>query len=341
MRQLALSLAILTLGTSSSWAPTHGRSPEAPAKPVERFVTVSDGTKLQLLDWGGSGAPNAETIVLLAGLGNTAYIYSDFAPRLASRFHVIALTRRGHGRSGPAQELMPQRLARDIHDVLDALKISRANLVGHSIAGAELTDFATAWPQRVRSLIYIDAAYDRKLQSKLDLEYEDPVPWTPPSKSDLSSMTAYLQYRGRRTALPGAYYGQIWSPAVEADTRETIQQLPDGSVRERPVAFDKFVSAASQKAPDYRAVTAPILAIYAAADHYAALPPQASPELAREAGDYQKKAIIPWTEASIRELRSQRPDATIVMIRGLHHLFISNATELAAMITKFITGLEK
>jgi pimeloyl-ACP methyl ester carboxylesterase len=312
-------------------------------------VTVSDGTKLQLLDWGGPGQTagktasqtSGETIILLAGLGNTAYIYSDFAPRLTSRFHVVALTRRGHGRSGPAHEFTPQRLARDVHDVLDALKISRASLVGHSLAGEELTAFATAWPQRVRSLIYIDAAYDRKLQSELDLKYEEPVPWKPPSKSDLASIAAYLQYFRRRSALPGAYFGQIWGPAVEVDARESVDQFPDGSVHVRPAGFDKFVSEASRKAPDYRATTAPILAIYAAADHYAALPPQASPELTRKAGDYQKKAIIPWTEASIRELRSQRPDATIVTIQGLHHLFISNETEAAAMITKFIAGLEK
>jgi pimeloyl-ACP methyl ester carboxylesterase len=348
MRRLALRLAVLTL-SAPSWAATPVTPSALRAQPAERFVTVSDGTKLQLLDWGGpakakgenKGNTGGETILLLAGLGNSAYIYTDFAPRLTSRFHVIALTRRGHGRSGPAHDVTPKRLARDVRDVLDALKISRATLVGHSLAGEELTAFARAWPQRVLSLVYIDAAYDRKLQSELDRKYEEPVPWKPPSKSDLASVPAYLQYRRNRAALPGAYYGQIWSHAVEADTRETLEVMPDGSVRERPMDYEKFVSETSRNTPDYRATAAPILAIYAASDHYSALPPQAPPALVQKAGDYQKKAIIPWTETSIRELRSQRPDATIVTLPGLHHLFITNAPDVAAMITKFITGLDK
>ena len=40
------------------------------------FVTVN-GTRLHYLDFGGTGEP----VVLLAGHGNTAWIWSDFGPR--------------------------------------------------------------------------------------------------------------------------------------------------------------------------------------------------------------------------------------------------------------------
>ena len=59
------------------------------------FVTVAPGVRLHYLDFGGTGQP----LVLLAGLGNTAHAYDDFAPALTDRFHVIALTRRGFGES--------------------------------------------------------------------------------------------------------------------------------------------------------------------------------------------------------------------------------------------------
>ena len=51
--------------------------------------------KLEVLDWGGSG----RGLVLLAGLGSTAHVYDDFAPKLTSEYHVYGITRRGFGAS--------------------------------------------------------------------------------------------------------------------------------------------------------------------------------------------------------------------------------------------------
>src|SRR5262249_3174872 len=60
------------------------------------FVAVEKSVRLELLDWGGSGRP----VVLLAGGGNTAHVFDEFAPKLAGAFHVYGLTRRGFGASG-------------------------------------------------------------------------------------------------------------------------------------------------------------------------------------------------------------------------------------------------
>lgn len=54
------------------------------------FVTVDNGVKLEILDWGGSG----RAIVLLAGY-QTAHEYHDIAPKLAAFGHVYGITRRG------------------------------------------------------------------------------------------------------------------------------------------------------------------------------------------------------------------------------------------------------
>src|ERR1700680_1450721 len=60
-----------------------------------QFVTVDENVRLEVLDWGGSGRP----VVLLSGLGNTAHIFDDFAPKLTSEFHIYGITRRGFGNS--------------------------------------------------------------------------------------------------------------------------------------------------------------------------------------------------------------------------------------------------
>jgi len=43
--------------------------------------------------------------------------------------------------------------------VLDALKLNRPVLAGHSIAGEELSSVGTRHPERIAGLIYLDAAY--------------------------------------------------------------------------------------------------------------------------------------------------------------------------------------
>jgi pimeloyl-ACP methyl ester carboxylesterase len=119
---------------------------------------VGDGVVLEVLDWGGAGAP----IVLLAGLGNSAHIFDDFAPALIDRGHVLGVSRRGFGASTvPPTGYDIPTLGRDIVRTLDSLGLSRATFVGHSIASEELNWLGSEHPERVTGLVYVDAAYDR------------------------------------------------------------------------------------------------------------------------------------------------------------------------------------
>jgi non-heme chloroperoxidase len=130
-----------------------------PSPHTVQFVTVDKDVRLEVLDWGGSGRP----VVLLAGLGNTAHVFDDFAPKLTPEYHVYGITRRGYGASSaPAvggSAYSADRLGDDVLAVLNALKIERPVLVGHSIAGEELSSVATRHPERIAGLIYLDAAY--------------------------------------------------------------------------------------------------------------------------------------------------------------------------------------
>ena len=116
----------------------------------------SDGVSLHFIDWGGSGRP----LVLLAGLGGTAQLFRGLAPRLAERFRVAALTRRGHGRSDrPEAGYDLDTMVDDIRRFLDTMGFPRAILVGHSWAGIEMPRFATRYPERVEAVIYLDALH--------------------------------------------------------------------------------------------------------------------------------------------------------------------------------------
>jgi non-heme chloroperoxidase len=130
-----------------------------PSPHTVQFVTVDNNVKLEVLDWGGSGRP----LVLLAGLGNTAHVFDDFAPKLTPEYHVYGITRRGFGASSaPIPDNVnysADTLGDDVLTALDALKLEHPVLVGHSIAGEELSSVATRHPERVAGLIYLDAAY--------------------------------------------------------------------------------------------------------------------------------------------------------------------------------------
>ncbi len=128
-----------------------------PSPHTSKFVTVEKKVKLEVLDWGGSGRP----VVLLAGLGSTAHTFDEFAPKLTPEYHVYGITRRGFGASSaPASGYSADRLGDDILVVLDALKIERPVLIGHSIAGEELSSIGTRYPGRIAGLIYLEAAYE-------------------------------------------------------------------------------------------------------------------------------------------------------------------------------------
>src|SRR3954470_1334674 len=156
-----------TATTTASWTdPSHHRV---------RMVAVAQKVKLEVLDWGGSGEP----VVFLPGLGNSAHVFDDFAPQFTDGFHVLGITRRGYGASSqPGSGYGSARLAADIKAVLDTLHLTRVVLVGHSIAGDELTKFASTCPNRIAKLVYLDAAHDR---TGLPALFKDaPIPPSPP-----------------------------------------------------------------------------------------------------------------------------------------------------------------
>jgi pimeloyl-ACP methyl ester carboxylesterase len=94
-------------------------------------------------------------------MGDTPHRYDDFAPRFTNQFRALGLTRRGHGESEiPETGYDTATLIEDIRQFLDALKIQRVVLAGHSFAGDELTRFAVVHPDRVIKLIYFDSAFD-------------------------------------------------------------------------------------------------------------------------------------------------------------------------------------
>ena len=130
-----------------------------PTPHAVQFITVEKNIKLEVLDWGGSGRP----VVLLTGMGNDAHVFDRFATKLTGSYHVYGITRRGYGKSSASAATVANytadRLGDDVLAVIDALKLDRPVLVGHSLGGEELSSVGSRHPEKVAGLIYLDAGY--------------------------------------------------------------------------------------------------------------------------------------------------------------------------------------
>lgn len=193
--------------------------------PQIRRVAVAPDVELEVLDWHGRGAP----LVFLPGLGDTGHAFGTFAPRFRDAYHVYAITPRGFGASSrPADGYDSGTRARDIVAVLDSLGVRRAVLVGHSIAGDELSRVAVDYPERVRALLYLDA-----YSYGTDYDLAASLP-TPRARAAFRWPAADSAIRARVLAgTRRAEYGRIGAAAL------AIYAL-DASVRQIYPAFDTF-----------------------------------------------------------------------------------------------------
>ena len=237
----------------------HAQAPAAsavwkdPSPHKTQFVDVTPAVKLEVLDWGGTGRP----IVLLAGGGDTAHVFDDFAPKLTDSFHVYGITRRGFGASGFAEaEAGPDRHGDDVLAVIDALGLKKPVLVGHSYGGAELSSVATRHPSRVAGLVYLDAGYpyafdNGDVPSMKDFEALRSPQRAGPAGAELASFDALRKH----------YLQVLGFTYPEAELRHRRTANPDGSVGERRMAPGGATLLAHMK--KYATIPAPALLIYA------------------------------------------------------------------------------
>ncbi len=304
--------------------------------PTDAFFD-SDGVKLHYIDWGGTGRP----MVLLAGLGDTAHQYRGLGPKLASRFTVVGLTRRGHGQSDrPDSGYDLDTFVEDVRRFLDALGIERSILVGHSFGGLEVSLFAIRYPERVEAIAYLDALFPR-LDPEPDLS-GDPVwsviPTGGPKVEDLVSREAYLAYYKR--ARPA--WARIWCEAIEADLMSKVTVRDDGGLElhhDDELMNRIYAEAWSRRNPEYDRIEVPMLAIVPDGNYHQSLPLHATGELGRAANEYWEKKILPWIRQRTTVFLQAAPTACVVELDSpYHHIFIAEENETVTAIGDFLAS---
>jgi pimeloyl-ACP methyl ester carboxylesterase len=325
VRALLLTAFFLAmLGPSSIFA---AAAPCVASAAGEDSFCDLNGLKLHFVDWGGKGP----VVILLAGLGDSARIFDDFAPLLSRTHHVIALTRRGFGLSqAPADgNYTNAALVGDILGLMDALSIERASFVGHSIAGGELAALGERHPDRVERLVFIDAAYDRTRAFDI-MQNLPPLP--PPSPADRLDLAAFTAWR--EAALG------VHRPAVSHDLREVTRMTPQGLTSKTPMTVSASVLEGDIAAPPHwAAIRAPQFAFYTSKDVLDQVPPAATAAQRQAFLDYSLKVIRPWMLRAQADFLEHAPCGTAIEVpHSTHYLYLVRPEWTAEKILNFLSA---
>jgi pimeloyl-ACP methyl ester carboxylesterase len=125
---------------------------------TRRFVETSAGT----IHCAIAGESNGEDVLLLHQTPRSWNEYREVLPLLGRRRRTIAIDMTGFGDSAalPWGSDSIERWAEVALEVLDALEIERAHLVGHHTGAVVATEMAVRAPERASSVVLSSAPFD-------------------------------------------------------------------------------------------------------------------------------------------------------------------------------------
>jgi pimeloyl-ACP methyl ester carboxylesterase len=280
------------------------------------------------------------SLVLLAGGGNTAHVFDDFAPKLTASFHVYGITRRGFGESGfSAEGYGADRLGDDVLAVLDALNLKKPILVGHSLGGEELSSVATRYPGRVTALVYLEAAYPYAFDNGKGptwKEFEDAkklMPSPPPPSESSPALSSFA-------ALQQAYTRALGLTYPEAELRQQYATTPDGRVgKPREFPGDALMLQGMKK---YANIPVPALAIFAIPHAQAKWMTDSADPKVREAAKVFSATEDALTTRQAKAFEDGVPTAHVVRLRGAdHYVYLSNEADVLCEMKSFLANLRQ
>lgn len=93
-------------------------------------------------------------LVLIHGITESRESWRPLIQPLAAQYDVIAVDLRGHGQSPAGDVYDPLTLATDVHETLEALGVTGALVIGHSLGGVVASAYAAF--ARPRAVINVD-----------------------------------------------------------------------------------------------------------------------------------------------------------------------------------------
>lgn len=224
MRFFRWALAAVLVGCGALFLAYRVNDPErltldesARTEAPGRFVRLVDG----VTHYESAGPDTGRAVVLAAGFSVPAYIWDSLYHHLAdSGYRVIRYDYYGRGWSDRSDAPYDQEFfVRQLGGLLDSLRITTpVDLAGLSFGSAIITSFTDRFPERVRSLIYVDPVFNTGRQ-------------LPPEERSALAWNVHMVFRGGSDAMAESQLFDFLHPLRYPDwpARYRVQQRFKGT----------------------------------------------------------------------------------------------------------------
>ncbi|MGH2705429.1 MAG: alpha/beta fold hydrolase [Actinomycetota bacterium] len=125
-------------------------------EPAVKSVALPNEVRIPYVE---QGNPAGIPVVLLHGFADSWRSFQLVLSHLPEFIHALAPTQRGHGdASHPGEGYRVTDFASDVAAFLDAVRVSKAVIVGHSMGSAVALRFAIDHPDRTMGVVVVGAA---------------------------------------------------------------------------------------------------------------------------------------------------------------------------------------
>lgn len=109
-----------------------------------------------------------DDLVLIGGLTSDHQVWKSALRELSKQFRVLIFDNRGAGQSSaPDYPYTMEMMAADTFQLMDALHIKNADIMGHSMGGAIALQMAIMAPQRIKKMILVCARFQPNALSRM------------------------------------------------------------------------------------------------------------------------------------------------------------------------------
>lgn len=199
-------------------------------------------------------------LVLIHGAGDNLHMWYNQVPVFSKDLRVLTYDVRGFGETEmPESEVSMNILAEDLHELLRALSIDEAFVLGYSMGGRIGLQLALQHPQTVKALVLANSGVGAARR--------------PPAEAEERRRALVSQLeRGDIEAVSEQMAVNSFSPGFKERDPETFQRYKDVKLRNDPRGFARLWGAmATASPPDLSRLSCPVLIIAGEQDGFMTL----------------------------------------------------------------------
>ncbi len=104
------------------------------------------------------GHSSQPCLIIIHGLFGSLDNWQSIAKKWSENYWVVSIDVRNHGKSFHSDIMSFEAMAQDILNLCNEINVEKCHLIGHSMGGKIAMEFASRYPERLASVIFVDIA---------------------------------------------------------------------------------------------------------------------------------------------------------------------------------------